>query len=129
MPFDPKKLASNVADLAGVSISAPSSEATSSFAQTAPGVQEQMANPLSPIMGDQDFYTYMIPGAVFEANDGSQWLITAYEWDGRVELENRWYPRMIGNVSVNDVRRSIAMWIEPVNVKVPPPLPNINYVS
>ena len=102
-------------------------EATSTFAQTAPGVQTQMANPLSPVLGDSDFYTYMYPGAVFEAHDGSQWLITAYDWDGRVEIENRWYPRQIANVSCSDVRRSIAMFVEPVNVKIPAPLPNVLY--
>ena len=78
-------------------------------------------------MGDADFFTYLIPGAVFEAHDGSQWLITAYDWDGRVEIENRWYPRQIANVSTNDVRRSISMWVEPVNVKIPAPLPDVKY--
>ena len=102
-------------------------DATSQFAQTAPGVQGQMQNPLSPIQGDSDFFTYMIPGAVFEALDGSQWLITDYSWDGRVEIQNRWYPRQVANVTTNDVRRSIAMWVEPVNVKVPGPIEGITY--
>lgn len=100
-------------------------DATSQFAQTAPGTL--LPNPLSPIQGDDDFYTYMMPGAVFEAHDGSQWLITAYEWDGRVEIQNRWYPRRVANVPLSDVRRSIAMWVEPVNVRVPAPLPGVTY--
>jgi len=127
MKFNPKKLAEFVSDAAGISEVAPSSMAESTFAQTSPGVQEQMANPLSPIQGDADFFTYMIPGAVFESLDGSQWLITAYEWNGRVEIQNRWYPRQLANVTMNDVRKSIAMWVEPVNVKVPPPVPGMVY--
>ena len=123
--MDSKRLAALISDK--VEICDDSAVATSTFAQTAPGVQTQLPNPLSPILGDADFFTYLIPGAVFEAHDGSQWLITAYDWDGRVEIENRWYPRQIANVSTNDVRRSISMWVEPVNVKIPAPLPDVKY--
>ena len=126
--MDSKKLAALISDKFEICEDAGSApDATSQFAQTAPGVQGQMANPLSPIMGDADFFTYLIPGAVFEAHDGSQWLITAYEWDNRVEIQNRWYPRQIANVTTNDVRRSISMWVEPVNVKVPAPIAGVLY--
>jgi hypothetical protein len=125
--MDSKILAALIADKVEVCEDKTAPDATSTFAQTAPGVQTQLPNPLSPIMGDVDFFTYLIPGAVFEAHDGSQWTITAYDWDGRVEIQNRWYPRQIANISTNDVRRSIAMWVEPVNVKVPDPLPGITY--
>ena len=128
--MDSKRLAALIADKIEVCEDAGVAPvATSQFAQTAPGVQTQMANPLSPILGDADFFTYLIVGAVFEALDGSQWLITAYEWDGRVEIQNRWYPRQIANVSTDDVRRCIAAWVEPVNVKVPAPLPGVKYTA
>lgn len=126
--MDSKILAALIADRVEVcEDGAAAPDATSQFAQTAPGAQEQMANPLSPIQGDADFFTYMITGAVFEALDGSQWVITDYSWDGRVEIQNRWYPRQIANVTTNDVRRSISMWVEPVNVKVPAPLKGVTY--
>ena len=126
--MDFKKLAALIADKVEICEEAGNvPDATSQFSQTAPGAQTQMANPLSPILGDSDFFTYLNPGAVFEAHDGSQWVITAYEWDSRVEIQNRWYPRQIANVTTNDVRRSIAMWVEPVNVKVPAPLPGVVY--
>ena len=125
--MDNHKLANLLAEQAQVCVDLTGPDATSQFAQTAPGVQLQQPNPLSPILNDGDFFTYLAPGAVFEALDGSQWLITAYDWDGRVEIENRWYPRQVANCSTNDVRRSIAMWVEPVNVKVPAPLPGVEY--
>lgn len=125
MAQTPKKLAELISNAVEV-CEQPCTDATSQFAQTSPD-NSLLPNPLSPIMGDEDFYTYMMPGAVFEAHDGSQWLITAYEWDGRVEIQNRWYPRRIANVSTADVRRSIAMWVEPVNVRVPPPIPGVAY--
>jgi hypothetical protein len=126
--MDSKRLAALIANSVEVCEEAAiAPDATSQFGQTAPGAQTQMANPLSPILGDSDFFTYMLPGSVFEAHDGSQWTITAYEWDSRVEIQNRWYPRQVANVTTNDVRRSIAMWVEPVNVKVPAPLSGVKY--
>ena len=73
--MDSKHLASLIADNVEICEEAdPAMDASSQFAQTAPGVQNQMPNPLSPIMEDADFFTYLMPGAVFEAHDGSQWL-------------------------------------------------------
>ena len=123
MPFNPSKLAEAICDVAGICPQGSAATATQSFAQKAPAIDNTLPNPLGPIMGDEAFFTYMMPGAVFEAHDGSQWVITSYDWDARVEIENRWYPRQIANVGTSDIRRSIAMWIEPVNVKVPPPPP------
>jgi hypothetical protein len=123
MYLNPLKLA----ELLSESVSISSTEkgntevATSTFAQKSPGENIQ-PNPLSPILGDEVFFTYMMPGAVFEAHDGSQWVITSYDWDARVEIQNRWYPRQVANVGTSDIRRSIAMWVDPVNIKVPPPL-------
>ena len=122
--LNPLKLAELLSE--SVSISSTergnTAEATSAFAQKAPGIDATQPNPLSPIMGDEVFFTYMLPGAVFEAHDGSQWVITSYDWDARVEIQNRWYPRQVANVGTADVRRSIAMWVDPVNIKVPPPV-------
>lgn len=127
MSFQSSKLAELLSESVGIS-DGTREVATSAFAQKAPGIDTTMPNPLSPIMGDEVFFTYMIPGSVFEAHDGSQWIITAYEWDSRVEIQNRWYPRQIANVGTQDIRRSIAMWVEPVNVRVPPPVA-VQYVN
>jgi hypothetical protein len=127
MPFDPKKLASNLADMAGVSLDSATNTPVSWSSQTDPNSSLLLANPLSPVQGDETFYTFLIPGSVFQAHDGSQWLVLEYEWDARVYIENRWYPAISANVSVEDVRRSIDAWVDPVYVKVPPPIPGIKY--
>jgi len=101
---------------------------TSTFAQFAPNPGNLLLpNPLSPIEGDEVFFAYMMPGAIFQAHDGSQWWILAYDYRGQVEIENRWYPRIHAQVSVYDVRRSIDQWIEPIQQTVPPPPPGVNY--
>jgi hypothetical protein len=106
----------------------PDDTVISTFAQFHPNPYDgQIPNPLSPIQGDEIFFMYMMPGAVFQSHDGQQWIIEAYDWDGRVELTNRWYPRMNAQVSVNDVRRSISAWIEPIQQTVPPPPPGVDY--
>jgi hypothetical protein len=86
-----------------------------------------LPNPLSPLQGDEIFFAYMIPGAAFQARDGSQWNIIDYPWIGYVQIENRWYPRLQGRVSINDVRRSIEQWIEPIQQYVPAPPPGVDY--
>jgi len=101
---------------------------TSTFAQFAPNPSNlQLPNPLSPVQGDEMFFAYMIPGAIFQAHDGSQWWVLSYDYKGQVEIENRWYPRIHAQVSVYDVRRSIDQWVEPVQVTVPPPPPGVSY--
>ncbi len=101
---------------------------TSTFAQFAPNPGNLLLpNPLSPIEGDEVFFAYMMPGAIFQAHDGSQWWILGYDYRGQVEIENRWYPRIHAQVSVYDVRRSIDQWIEPIQQTVPPPPPGVNY--
>lgn len=98
------------------------------FSQTHPDVGNTLhANPLSPLQGDDIFFTYMIPGARFSAHDGSWWEIDAYDWEGAVELHNVWYPRQRGVVSVQDVRRSIYAWIAPVQQSVPPIPVGVDY--
>jgi hypothetical protein len=101
---------------------------TSTFAQFAPNPGNLLLpNPLSPVEGDEVFFAYMMPGAIFQAHDGSQWWILGYDYRGQVEIENRWYPRIHAQVSVYDVRRSIDQWIEPIQQTVPPPPPGVNY--
>jgi hypothetical protein len=87
----------------------------------------QLPNPLSPIEGDEIFFAYMIPGAIFQAHDGTEWWIESYASSDQIEITNRWYPRLGGIVSINDIRRSIHQWIEPVTQTVPPPPPGIDY--
>jgi|GEM_PF-4651094 len=101
---------------------------TSTFAQFGPNPGDLLLpNPLSPVEGDEVFFAYMMPGAIFQAHDGSQWWILGYDYRGQVEIENRWYPRIHAQVSVYDVRRSIDQWIEPIQQTVPPPPPGVNY--
>jgi hypothetical protein len=100
----------------------------STFAQFSPNPGGmQLPNPLSPIQGDDIFFAYMIPGAVFQDLAGHQWLIDEYDYDGKVGITNRWYPRLQAQVSIGDVRRSIHQWVEPVQQFVPPPPPGVDY--
>ena len=101
---------------------------TSTFAQFKPNPGNlQLPNPLSPLEGDETFFAYMLPGAVFQAHDGSEWNILFYEGADSVQIENRWYPRISWFVSIGDIRRSIHQWIEPVTQTVPPPPPGVDY--
>ena len=101
---------------------------SSPFAQFKPNPGNmQLPNPLSPIEGDEMFFAYMIPGAAFQAKDGSQWNILDYPWQGVVHIENRWYPRINAQVNLNDIRRSIEQWVEPVQVFIAAPAPGVDY--
>lgn len=138
MAFDPEILAktARVLDESDTPNSNPEIQAllgdpddyrTSTYVQfkAAPG-SSQMPNPLSPLEGDEVFFAYMMAGASFQARDGSQWnVMDVYE--GHVHIENRWYPRLQGQVSINDVRRSIEQWIEPIQQYVPAPPPGVDY--
>lgn len=98
------------------------------FSQTSPSVgNELLANPLSPLQGDDIFFTYLVPGARFASHDGQWFEIDNYDWEGAVELHNVWYPRQHGIVSVQDVRRSIAQWIHPIQQTVPPIPAGVDY--
>jgi hypothetical protein len=106
----------------------PDDSRISTFAQFEPNPgHNQIANPFSPLGGDEIFFAYMIPGAAFQAHDGSQWNIIDYPWQNFVTVENRWYPRLQGRVNLNDVRRSIEQWIEPIQQYVPAPPPGVDY--
>ena len=106
----------------------PSDVRTSTFAQFKPNPGTlQLPNPLSPVEGDEIFFAYMIPGAVMQAHDGTQWNIMSYGAPDEIEIENRWYPRQHGIVSIGDIRRSIDQWVEPIQQTVPPPPPGVDY--
>jgi hypothetical protein len=108
----------------------PNDYRSSPFAQFKPNPGSmQLPNPLSPIEGDEMFFAYMIPGASFQAKDGSQWNILDYPWQGVVHIENRWYPRINAQVNLNDIRRSIEQWVEPVQVFIAAPAPGVDYGS
>ena len=101
---------------------------SSPFAQFKPNPGNmQLPNPLSPVEGDEMFFAYMIPGAKFQARDGSQWNVLDYPFQGVVHLENVWYPRINAQVNLNDVRRSIEQWVEPVQVFIAAPAPGVDY--
>ena len=106
----------------------PADARTSTFVQFQPNPGTmQLPNPLSPVEGDEVFFAYMIPGAIFQANDGSEWWILSYTAPDEVQIENRWYPRLNAIVSIGDIRRSIHQWVEPITQVVPPPPPGVDY--
>jgi hypothetical protein len=104
-------------------------EQQSIFAQTSPDVGNHLLpNPFSPFQGDEVFFTYLIPGARFASHDGQWFEIDAYSFgEGSVSIHNVWYPRMSGIVSVQDIRKSIAQWIHPVQQTVPPIPIDVDY--
>lgn len=106
----------------------PDDARSSTFVQFKPNPGTmQLPNPLSPVEGDEIFFAYMIPGAIFQAHDGTEWWIESYASSDEIEITNRWYPRINAVVSINDIRRSIHQWIEPVTQTVPPPPPGVDY--
>jgi hypothetical protein len=143
MSFDPTDLAATLSKTARVldesdlpnsnpelqsMVGDPDDARISTFAQMKPNPGNmQLPNPLSPVEGDEIFFAYMLPGAKFQAHDGSQWNILDYPWQGKVQIENVWYPRINAQVSLNDIRRSIEQWVEPVQQFVPAPPPGVDY--
>lgn len=109
----------------------PDDAPVSTFVQLKPTTgYRQIPNPLSPIEGDDIFFTYFLSGAVFQSHDGQQWEIESAEFaDGRAVIVNRWYPRQRANVAIDDVRRSIHSWVEPVQQVIPPPPPGVSYIA
>ncbi len=143
MALDPQDFAGELAKIAGIldeteapnsrpelqgMVGDPDDYSTSTFAQFRPNPGHmQLPNPLSPVEGDEIFYAYMIPAAKFQAHDGSQWNILDYPWQGMVHIENVWYPRVNAQVNLNDIRRSIEQWVEPIQQFVPAPPPGVDY--
>lgn len=75
----------------------------------------------SPVGGDHAFYTYFVPGAIFQAKDGSMWLIENLptEGNGFVRIRNVWYPREEATIPQQRVRETIDMWVYPQIQAVP----------
>jgi hypothetical protein len=100
----------------------------SAFGQTSPDLGHGLlANPLSPLQGDEIFWTYCMSGAIFQSHDGQVWEIQSYAGEGTVEVMNLWYVRQRGFVSIQDLRKSIYAWIDPVQLRVPPPPAGVDY--
>ena len=108
----------------------PADARSSTFVQFKPNPGTmQLPNPLSPIEGDDIFFSYMWAGAVFQSHDGKEFMIDSYLSPNEIEITNRWYPREHAIVSISDVRRSIHQWIEPIQQVVPPPPPGVDYAA
>ena len=84
-----------------------------------PTTDPNSAKNQSPVMGDHAFYTYCVPGAVYEAKDGTQWDIENVADTGYVRIRNRWHPREEVTLHMTEVRKTIYAWIEPVQQIVP----------
>jgi hypothetical protein len=83
-----------------------------------PTVNDLEASKDSPIGGDHTFYTYFVPGAIFQAKDGTIWHLETVNDFGMCRIRNAWYPREEATIPVADIRRSIDSWIVPVQQKV-----------
>lgn len=120
MPVDSAKLQEIIGD--------PDTQPISWSAQTKPSAGATLLpNPLSPVEGDEVFFSGLFDGARYQANDGSWWDIVNYDWEGAVTVQNVWYPRIQSVVSIQDVRRSIHSWIEPFLQRVPPLPAGVDY--
>ena len=73
----------------------------------------------SPVLGDHAFYTYLVPGAVFQAKDGTYWDIENVADTGYCRIRNKFYPREEVTCHVSDIRRTIHAWVDPVQQIVP----------
>ena len=68
----------------------PADARTSTFVQFQPNPGTmQLPNPDSPIQGDDIFFSYLIPGAIFQDKSGSEWWILTYTAPDEIEIENR----------------------------------------
>lgn len=106
----------------------PDDSVSSWASQSKPNPQNgQIDNPLSPLQGDDMFFTYIVPGAVFQSRDGNQFEILTPIENNRVRICNRWYPRRQAEVSLGDIRRSIVAIVEPVQLSFPDAPLNVNY--
>ena len=84
-----------------------------------PTTDPNVAKSQSPVLGDHAFYTYYVPGAAFEAKDGSQWDVENIADTGYARIRNRWYPREEVTLHTEDIRKTIHAWIEPIYQLVP----------
>jgi hypothetical protein len=100
----------------------------STFAQLSPETgHDPKASPLGPLQGDEAFFAYCLPGAIFQDKQGQTWQIEEYDFEGKVRISNIWYPRLQAVVNIQDVRNSIYAWTDPVQQVVPPPPAGVDY--
>ncbi len=85
-----------------------------------PPSKEQSPSQTSPVGGDDVFYTYFLPGAIFQAKDGTLWMIDHISDMGMVRIINQWRPREQAVVPVQRIRETIAAYVDPVQIMVPP---------
>jgi hypothetical protein len=108
----------------------PNDARSSTFVQFKPNPGTlQLPNPLSPVEGDEIFFSFMQPGSRFQAHDGTEWLIQNYVSPDEIEIYNIWYPSLQAIVSLYDIRRSIHQWTNPITQIVPPPPPGVDYAA
>lgn len=86
-----------------------------------PAADKDSADALSPTDGDHQFFTYLIPGAVWQALDGSIWVVEEITPNGLYNCKNQWYPREWKMMTRDEIRNTIEAWIDPVLQHVPPP--------
>lgn len=91
--------------------------------ELSPAAGAKSPDALNPTGGDHLFYTYLIPGSVWQALDGSQWKLDEITPNGLYYCSNWWYPRERKMLSRDELRRSIESWVDPVLQHVPPPRP------
>ena len=88
-----------------------------------PAAEAKNPDELNPTGGDHLFYTYLIPGSVWQALDGSTWKLEEITPNGLYYCRNWWYPRERKMMSRDEIRKSIEAWIDPVLQHVPPARP------
>lgn len=88
-----------------------------------PAADKDKPGALNPTGGDHAFYTYLIPGAVWQALDGSTWLIEDITDQGLYNCKNWWYPREWKMMTRDEIRKTIEAWVDPILQHVPPPRP------
>jgi hypothetical protein len=88
-----------------------------------PAAEAKDPDSLNPLNNDHLFYTYLDTGAVWQALDGSQWMINEITPNGLYNCSNMWYPRERKLLTRNQIRKTIEAYVEPVLQHVPPPRP------
>lgn len=88
-----------------------------------PAAEAKNPDELNPYAGDRLFYAYLVPGAIYQALDGSQWRLVRITENGLYAVSNIWYPRGEKLLTRDELRQTIESWIDPVLQHVPPPRP------
>jgi hypothetical protein len=119
-PLDSLKLQEIIGD--------PDTQPLSWNSQSKPSTGDTLVrDPNSPIEGDDIFFNGLFEGARFADKNGDWWDILSYDWEGAVTIQNVWRPRIVAVVSIQDIRRSIHSWTEPILQRVPPLAAGVDY--